>query len=295
MRSLVYLPVLVVLLVVGAPSLQAQDFQVLGIDPLTFSSYQCLRQGDPKFSQIYVTNKKGKSKNVSVKAAKRGLKRSQKLAAKRLKIAKKLQNQLVKKISKLAAKLLLTDKQQKALDSLKARRANIEERVTELTGNVGALKELADALPDCFKPLKVSGNVEIFSGTYVRNDGDVYFYALLHVRWDNYQVNSGNICAQVAGHSVPIPNASGSYRLEAPAVSSFNPTYDLCLYKVDNNINNGCYVRYDGIMSPMAGFGGKQAPGTCGQIEERCSLSAALAILNQRLSQITLSDVKLCE
>lgn len=280
---------------VTSPLASAQDLQVLGIDPLTSASYQCQRQGDPKFSQIYIVKKTGKTSNASLKKARRSIKKSQMLAKKRWKLVKKQQKQNKKKIAKLASKLLLSQQQEQTLKRLKQQRDIIEARLTELTGNIGALRELNDSLAGCFKPLKVSGNVEIFSGTYQRNNGDVYFYALLHVRWEQYLVNSGNVCAQVAGHSVPLANASGSYTLEAPAISSFNPSYNLCIHKIDGNIQNGCYVRYDGYMSPLAGMGGQQAPGTCGEAEERCSLAAALSILNARLSQITLSDVKICE
>lgn len=269
----------------------AQTVQILGIDPLKSASYECLRYGDPKLSQIQITSKNGTSKSVKKKKAKRTLKRSRKVAKKRLRSAKKRLKKLNKKISKLASTLFLSVEQQNRLQELKDKRTQVEARVVELEGNVGAISELIQRIPACFEVAPVNGQVEIVSGTYLRDNGKVYFYAGIITRWDNYSGNQ-EVCAQVTGNSVPVDNASGSYQLEAPAVSSFLPRYRMC-YVRNLNEPSGCYIRLDGYASPMVGMAGEQAPGTC-FYPETCSLSAALSILNKRLSEITFHVLPSC-
>lgn len=261
----------------------AQNFESLGLNPLSNDEYQCVRFANSNLNTILTIDAdSGAQKNLSIKSAKkklsRAIKSSRKRQAKLRRQLKKLQKAKTKLQSKFPIQIEKVEKLNEKIekfDGLIARTKSGEE----------VMKFILSKVKDCDKDIQVFGHLQIFTNVYELHGEARFNTALLYVV--ESRPAPTNIQAKVTGHSVPLDGGGGIYYQPAPSVSSLSVRTNYCLTMV----NDDCLMSLDGHYVVFSTFGGREAPGTCGSREYLCSVSAAQDILGNHAQGVTVEVV----
>ncbi|MCB0352594.1 MAG: hypothetical protein KDD64_03690 [Bdellovibrionales bacterium] len=263
---------------------KAQNFETLGVNPLTSETYECVRFGDPKLNSVLVKSTSSDSqKSLTVKGAKGKLKKAIRNTERRRRTLQAQIKRQKKKLKNLQNKLPISVE---AVDEVNETIERLDLKAAEITSSRVVLQAILRKVKTCKKDVPVYGRLEVHFTTFQLGSEAHFAAALLYVV--ESRPVPGAIAAKITGHKEPLDGAGGVYFNPPPNISNLSVRHNFCLA----NVNNDCFQSLDGYFTYFAGYVGREAPGTCGDAQPYlCSVAEAVSKLSSRAQAITIEIV----